>query len=320
MNKFVVLFGPTAVGKTDFSLELARKINAEIINMDTGQFYEPFSIGTAKPDWKNSDVMHHLFDVLTDPRNYTVVEYAFRVKQLFCNIWSRGKIPLLVGGSGFYLYNLLFPVLCGQDNNADADFIQDGAVSWDLLYSLDPERAKTIHPNDTYRIARAFFLYKKTNKTAVVFAPQFSPVAPCCIIYLSRDTEELNNRIHERTASMFEQGFVSEVRNFLGTPWESFMLQKKLIGYNEVMCYLKNQSKQQSIDKSKDDALQEIKDEIVQKTRQYAKRQRTFWRYLEKKIQGIPHQKECRMLRVDLSTTKKDLLLPTVMGKIEHYL
>jgi tRNA dimethylallyltransferase len=311
MNKCIVLYGPTAVGKTDFSLELARKINAEIINMDVGQLYEPVSIGTAKPDWKNSDVVHHLFDVLKDPRNFTVVEYVLRVKQLFSDIWQKGKMPLLVGGSGFYLHSLLFPITHAQSNT---DFVlDDESVSWDLLHLLDPERAKTIHPNDTYRISRALSLYKKTNKTLVSLVPQFSPVASCRVIYLSRETSELNNRIHQRTEIMFNEGFISEVRNLLGTPWETFMLQKKLIGYNEVICYLKNQPIEGG------NVLQALKHEMIKRTRHYAKRQRTFWRYLEKKIRAISDQKDCQTYSIDLSITKKDLLLPVVMDKIEDY-
>src|SRR5439155_3099719 len=106
----IILFGPTAVGKTELALALASEISAEIVNMDVGQLYTPLSIGTAKPPWKTSSVLHHLFDVINEPKNCTVAEYRDLLIGTLHTIWARGNVPLLVGGSAFYLRSVLFPV------------------------------------------------------------------------------------------------------------------------------------------------------------------------------------------------------------------
>lgn len=105
----IIISGPTAAGKSDFALELAEKIPSEIINMDMGQMYAALSIGTAKPDWQSSSIVHHLFDSIDSPRNYTVVEYRKNVLEILEGIWAKKKLPIVVGGSGFYLKSLFFP-------------------------------------------------------------------------------------------------------------------------------------------------------------------------------------------------------------------
>ena len=108
----LIIYGPTGVGKTDLALDLAQHIPIEIINMDMGQFYTPLSIGTAKPDWKNSPVPHHLFDIINEPRNFTVSEYRILFYKKVGEIIERGNLPVVVGGSGFYLHSLLFSNDC----------------------------------------------------------------------------------------------------------------------------------------------------------------------------------------------------------------
>src|SRR5204862_4915580 len=104
----VIIYGPTGVGKTDVALTLAHHFPSEIINMDVGQFYVPLSIGTAKPDWKKESTPHHLFDIIDSQSNYTVTEYRNKVQTTIKDIINRGNLPILVGGSGFYLHTLLF--------------------------------------------------------------------------------------------------------------------------------------------------------------------------------------------------------------------
>src|SRR5271156_1977599 len=103
----LIVYGPTGVGKTDLALAIAKRIPAEIINMDVGQFYTPLSIGTAKPDWKQSPIPHHLFDIINNPINYTVNDYRTVLYTTVKEILARGNLPILVGGSGFYLHSLL---------------------------------------------------------------------------------------------------------------------------------------------------------------------------------------------------------------------
>ena len=116
----IIVYGPTGVGKTDFALKIAECLPVEIINMDVGQLYTPLSIGTAKPDMRTVPVAHHGFNVLSEPEHFTVVAYRTLCEQLIKDIWSRGKVPVLVGGSGFYLKSLFFPPLSAE-NEKDVD-------------------------------------------------------------------------------------------------------------------------------------------------------------------------------------------------------
>src|SRR5579859_8042174 len=106
---FLVITGPTGVGKTDFALDLAQHIPSEIINADMGQCYKPLTIGTSKPDWKSQATPHHIFDVLDEPAHFSVTDYREKVLDLIHGIWSRNKLPIIVGGSGFYIKSLFFP-------------------------------------------------------------------------------------------------------------------------------------------------------------------------------------------------------------------
>ena len=117
----LIIFGPTAVGKTDFALKVAERVPAEIVNMDVGQLYTPLSIGTAKPNWRSETVPHHLFDYVDKPRNITVVEYRKILLEVLEDIWQRGKLPIIVGGSGFYLKSIFFPP-CADEGVMSPDF------------------------------------------------------------------------------------------------------------------------------------------------------------------------------------------------------
>src|SRR5579864_2817558 len=142
----LILYGPTGVGKTDVALTLAQEIPAEIINMDVGQFYTPLSIGSAKPDWRNSPIPHHLFDILDEPRNYTVQEYYDEVHRIIKEVIKRGNLPILVGGSGFYLRSLFFPPQA-QKQSVHIDSLYPSDTNfWQTLHAIDPERASRINP------------------------------------------------------------------------------------------------------------------------------------------------------------------------------
>ncbi len=281
MNKrIVLLYGPTATGKSDCATHLARTFPFEIINADMGQFYTPFSIGTAKPDWKNEPARHHLFDILDEPRDYTVVEYRKAVLSLCSEIFDRGNIPLLVGGSGFYLKSLFFPPLAQTTTpkNILRVIPETGDLSnedaWELLASYDPVRASQIHAHDRYRIERAFTVLQ-TEETAHGKQPEYLPPEyPFLFICLNRKREELYNRIDTRTQLMIDGGWLDEVARLEETDWVPFLKRKKLIGYSELITYLEGSYKNKS----------HIIEAIAQKTRHYAKRQMTFWRMLEKEL------------------------------------
>lgn len=272
-QRFIIIHGPTGVGKTDIINELAKTVAIEIVNCDVGQFYEPFTIGTAKPDWRNESVPHHLFDYITEPKNITVVEYRDLIIQKMHEIWQRNAIPVLVGGSGFYGKSLFFPP---QHNNNQSDSVEG---TWQKLFELDPERAEAITKNDKYRINRALAVIKQSGKKASDQAPVFNPLpGDGTLIFLTRDRDELYNRINQRTVSMLKEGWLEEVAAIQATKWEPFLEQKKLIGYTEILKYLKSNDATQ-------EAFEQLTQLIAQKTRNYAKRQITFWKMFKKLLE-----------------------------------
>jgi len=276
----IIVYGPTGVGKSELALTLARSIHAEIINMDVGQLYTPFSIGTAKPDWRNESVPHHLFDVINEPRNFTVMEYREALFTLVQEIRDRGAMPILVGGSGFYIKSLFFPPSSDllTDQNGLPSAIPQG--NWDTLHAIDPERARAIQPNDTYRIQRALELWIKTGNKPSAYKPVYeNKFGHCHIVHVSRNRDDMYERINDRVHAMFDAGWVAEVEQLMQTSWIPFIEKKKLIGYNEIVRYIK------------EDQLQILHAPLIEKiqtrTRNYARRQIIFWRMLEKNITEI---------------------------------
>lgn len=279
--RMLIIYGPTGVGKTDLALAIAEKIPAEIINMDVGQFYTPLSIGTAKPDWKNSATVHHLFDIINTPENYTISQYRSIAYEKVKEINARGKLPILVGGSGFYLHSLLFsspnygplelntlPEECGTQNVS--------ASNWQELYDIDPVRAQAIDKSDNYRIERALNIWRTTGKLPSSFAPVYNPEIDYTIIFVERDRQELRDRINARVFEMLKHGWIEETEKLIGTPWQDFINKKNLIGYREILDYVSGE---------KTPLLFSHMAEIIStQTCQYAKRQFTFWRKLEREI------------------------------------
>ena len=144
MKKFISIFGPTGVGKTDFVNQLTKSSSIfEVVNADMGQMYVPLSIGTAKPDLESTDVPHHLFNIIETPDYYSVQKYYEEAKKVINDIWSRDKVPIIVGGSGFYLKSLFFPIHVNKVTSNHLDI----EVSWENLHKVDPLRANCIHKN-----------------------------------------------------------------------------------------------------------------------------------------------------------------------------
>ncbi len=301
-RRLVVIYGPTAVGKTAASYAVAQCIPVEIINMDVGQLYTPFSIGTAKPDWQNELVPHHLFDVIDEARDFTVVEYRNAVLKLIDEIWQRGRTPLLVGGSGFYLKSLLFPPQVEQSSSGIQKF---HTGTWQELHEIDPDRAQQIKKSDQYRIDRALTIWHETGKKPSEYEPVYDPPASMTIIHLTRDREELYNRINSRVDGMIEDGWLEEVRALMNTEmateWASFIKRKKLIGYNELIDYISQDGL----------SLPMILEKIKKRTRNYAKRQETFWRMLVQKISVAQREYagSCHIQTVNVDLTLQDVSL-----------
>lgn len=272
----LVIYGPTGVGKTDLALAIAEHIPAEIINMDVGQFYTPLFIGTAKPDWKYSAVPHHLFDIIDSPANFTVTEYRSLLYTTVNEVRKRGRLPILVGGSGFYLHALLFPPQTEIPDVDISELYPEGTNIWQELFKIDPQRALNIDKSDRYRIHRALTIWHATGKLPSTYSPTYNPQADFMIIFVERDRQELKERINARVREMFKCGWIEETKKLEHTPWQAFIQKKNLIGYSEIFDYL---TREQT-----DKQFAEMIETIAAQTRQYAKRQHTFWRKLEREI------------------------------------
>ena len=275
----IFIYGPTGVGKSNYAIALSKLFPVEIVNCDVGQFYTPLSIGTAKPNWKQEPVPHHLFDILDEPKNYTVVEYKKALITTCHKIWSKGKIPIVVGGSGFYLKSLFFSP--HKESLASVEVSMNYAdektgILWERLFANNPERAKAIHPHDRYRIERALSM-TALHKPSAASVPQYEiPDFSYLIFCFTRKREDLYQLINDRTKKMIEDGWIKEVEQ-LEELWGTFLKQKKLIGYDVIIKALEQRCEDPEV----------LIPVIAQKTRHYAKRQMTFWRMLKKALE--PH-------------------------------
>lgn len=286
-KSIIVIAGSTGVGKTDVALTLGNHLPIEIVNADLGQFYGPLTIGTAKPPWKESPIRHHLFDIFKTPYYYTAAEFRKQIATCINDIWDRGKIPVIVGGSTFYIESIFFefhaPPIVHKDKNDVQEILKQAELSsWDMLYSIDPERAMAIHHNDRYRINRSLEMWNKSGVKPSEQKPHYNPVAPYLFFSLIRNRSELYNRINQRVRLMIEDGWIDEVKALMDTPWEDFVMVKKFIGYSEIREYILQEQLLSLVHRKQ--KLEQIISIIAQKTRNYAKRQNSFWRRLEKKL------------------------------------
>jgi len=303
----VIIFGPTGVGKTDVALKLAQSLPAEIVNIDVGQFYTPFSIGTAKPDWKNEPVTHHLFDIINTPEDFTVSEYRKKFLEVVKEIWKRHHLPIVVGGSAYYVHSLLFPPRAGTfDSSKDFDSSDDVSMLWEKLNNIDPKRAQQINKNDLYRIKRALEIWHTTGKKPSEFEPFYDPPSPYTLICLTRDRDDLYERINNRTEQMIKAGWIDEVKSLKSTPWESFLKSKKLIGYLELLEHLDGKMD-----------LNETISIIQQETRNYAKRQIIFWRRLEKQLKNEKLSNLTRIDTINLTSCDLDLYIKQLSEQLK---
>lgn len=310
----LVIFGPTGVGKSDFAEQIAQHVPAEIINMDVGQLYTPLTIGTAKPNWRYSSITHHLFDVLDSPCDYNVATYRSRVLDLIRSLWLQGKVPILVGGSGFYLKSLFFPptmpVVVTNNRVVTQENVHD---YWLALQQVDPVRAAAIDKQDTYRIGRALGIWHATGIKPSDYAVSFEPPCSFTLLFLTRPRQELYDRINARVDIMMQQGWLSEVERLYQTDWESFLLKKKLIGYNELLDYLHSQRTVHG--------LENTITSIKQRTRHYAKRQHTFWRMLKQQLEPVmsvdqKHDMVSKMESIDMTLLNSDLYIKLLVQRL----
>ena len=275
----VILAGPTAVGKTKASVLLAKKIGGEIISADSMQVYRHMDIGSAKirPE-EMSGVPHHLIDVLDPEEDFNVVRFQQMARQALAEIWSRGRIPMVVGGTGFYIQALLYDIDFTEDSGEDefrACLEQTarengGEYLHQLLENVDPEAARQIHPHNVKRVIRALEFHRQTGgRISEHNQREREKQSPYRYAYfvLTDERSRLYERIDRRVDEMMEEGLLEEVR-FLrdrGVPKTATSMQG--LGYRQLYGYLEGRY-------TLDEAVRIIKRD----TRHFAKRQLTWFR------------------------------------------
>ncbi len=276
-NKLVIIAGPTAVGKTKISIELAKKISGEIISADSMQVYKGMDIGTAKirPE-EMQGIPHHLIDILDPLEDFNVVEFAKRSKEALLNIQSRGKIPILVGGTGFYIQSVLYDIDFTENDNDPAyrheleeeARIKGGDVLHERLKEIDPKAAEAIHPNNIKRVIRALEFYEKSKgKISDHNKEQRAKKSPYDFKYfaLINDRSQIYSNIEKRVDMMLEEGLVDEVKGLLDRGVGRDRVSMQGLGYKEIAAYLANEI-----------SLEEAVYILKRDTRHFAKRQITW--------------------------------------------
>jgi tRNA dimethylallyltransferase len=271
----VIIAGPTASGKTALSVNIAKKIGGEIVSADSMQIYKYMNIGTAKPtDDEKQGVPHHMMDFLEPSVNFSVADYCEMASDIIREIDSRGKIPVMVGGTGLYIDSLVNGVDFGESdgdealrNELEALAEKEGNEAvHKILQEIDPETAEKYHPNNLRRIIRAIEVYKTQGVTVSEKAKE-EKTSPYNAVYfcIDWDREVLYDRINRRVDIMVEMGLVEEAFEL----WQSSPMKTatNAIGYKELIPYFK-----------KEMSLEECIDKIKQETRRYAKRQLTWFR------------------------------------------
>ncbi len=283
MSSAVIIAGPTASGKTGLSYRFADILGGEIINGDSAQIYFPFMVGTAKPDFYNHHIPHHLFDRMSSPDDYNVLTYRSEVTSLVEDLSAKGKVPIIVGGSLFYFKTLFYPVTQTVTVSPEAEEKLEVIVAkerWAALQKIDPERAESINPNDRYRIDRALLLYFTASRKPSEMKPQLEVPFSTTIVFLNPDRQLLYSRINQRTIEMVtEEGWIEECERIMLQPkWESFARKKNFLGYATLFDWIRA-GKQEA-------TLPKVIKNIQKETRHYAKRQVTFWRSLLAQLQS----------------------------------
>lgn len=267
MNKVIVVLGPTGVGKTKMSVELAKIYNGEIINADAMQVYKDLNIGTAKiREDEKENIPHHLFDIKNVDEEYSIYDYQKDCRLKIDEVLSKGKTPIIVGGTGLYIKGALYDYKLEETNKEDnANY--DGIKTEDLyneLIKLDNKSVNKIDKNNRRRIINAIKHYKNTN-TSITENITDKLLYDSIFIGLTTNRDNLYNIINERVEKMVDADLVEEVKHF----YSKGLYTKPLtggIGYKELYKYFEGNS-------TLDEALELIK----RNSRRYAKRQYTFF-------------------------------------------
>lgn len=274
----LVIVGPTASGKTALSIELAKKYNGEIISADSMQIYKGMDIATAKPTVEEMQgIPHHLMSIIDIDKPFSVADFVMLAKEKIEEIYSRGRLPIVVGGTGLYI-NSLIDNIKFDDTSSDEQIRErllnkakkeGNKALLDKLYEVDPETASQLHENNLTRIIRALEVYELTGEKLSVHKKnsrlEESPYDTCIIGLNYEDRQKLYDRINLRVDEMVKSGLVDEAREVYLN--KNLKTACQAIGYKELIPYFNGTS-----------SLEACLDILKQQTRRYAKRQLTWFR------------------------------------------
>ena len=283
-NTVLVLFGPTGSGKTSILFELFNSTQAEVVSADSMQVYRGMDIGTAKPSaQEQARLPHHLIDIRDPSQQFNAGDFVRLADEACLQITSRGKLPVVSGGTGFYLKNFIMGLSEAPPSNKEIreqlriELNEKGAQSlMEGLAEGDPVSARRIHINDEYRLLRALEVLRSCGKPLSSFEVSSTQTRRCfnfVIIGISRPREELYRRINLRCAQMFEQGLASEVRSLYEAGYTPDDPGLRAIGYREFFVEDESDSKKWRLSQD----IEGVQALVAQNCRRYAKRQITFF-------------------------------------------
>ena len=279
-NKLIILAGPTAVGKTDNSIRLAKAVNGEIISADSMQVYKRMDIGSAKimPE-EMQGIKHYLIDVLEPKEEFNIVRFQTMAKEAMAEIYAKGKIPILVGGTGFYIQSLLYDIEFKEEEEAStalrkelqqfADKFGKEALH-ERLKAVDPESAEAIPAGNVKRVIRALEFYETHHeKISAHNAEQAEKESPYnyAFFVLTDDRKLLYERIEKRIDIMLEKGLIDEVKALQAEGLNRNFISMQGLGYKEILAYLEGEI-----------SLEEAVYILKRDTRHFAKRQITWFK------------------------------------------
>ena len=280
--RVVAVGGPTASGKTALSVALARAFDGEIINADSMQIYKNLDVGTAKPsEEERQGIPHYLLDFLSPETPYSVADFTAAADPLIRDITARGRLPLVVGGTGLYITSLLSGMAFAPEKTdpairarlqARAD-TEGGAALYAELQRVDPDYAAQVHPNNLPRVIRALELFEATGRRMSdqrrEARPAEAPYHALCLCLTCRDRAVLYSRIDRRVDEMVENGVLDEARQVYDHR-DAYRTAAQAIGYKEFFPYFEGTAN-----------LTECTERLKQATRNYAKRQLTWFRHMD---------------------------------------
>lgn len=282
MGKIIAIAGPTAVGKTKFAIEIAKRFDGEIISCDSMQLYKYMDIGSAKPTKEElAQVPHHLVDLIDPIDDFSVAQYQKLAKDAIRDVQSRGKLAVISGGTGLYLNSLLYEMDFSKapessqyrrllEQRAETE---GGAALHKMLEEQDPQAAERIHPNNIKKIIRALERLHEGEENVKSFqqVQQETTDYETILIGLTRDRAELYDRINRRVEVLIEQGLLEEVEELMRMGMTEDHISMKAIGYKEILAYFHGRC-----------SLETAIDNVKKNTRHYAKKQLTWFRRYDK--------------------------------------